>query len=336
MITNINLFFITNIILLMLSGCVSLEKLQKAPIKGNAFEAALAKNYTYLAKKKIKAHDFIDAQYFINKGLVAAGGNSPLPTNIDYWRIPKNKIPELSIARKKLLQYLYDRKAKDTKAELAAKAQIYFDCWVDEEDAKFKNPKIAITCKVLFYKSIYALSHSIPTPHTRAYEATIAKITKASQAQAVKNIVEKNPHILLKDNIDKKKYDYVATKSAVVKSKPILITKNSTNEKVYNLKLADNNAKLDDQMRMTLASIATFIKEDANLRVNIFSVVSSGKNQEEQTVIAKYRAQIVKDTLKNHGVKSEKITSKVFTSLASLQKEISQDKNIVNVVISNK
>jgi outer membrane protein OmpA-like peptidoglycan-associated protein len=326
---------LTNLILVfVLASCTSLHTLKSSTIKGNAFEASLARNYTYLAEKKLKAYAFINAQYFINKGMVAASGNSPLPTNLDYWRIPKNKIRELTVARKKLLQLLYLRKAKDIYPELAAKSQTYFDCWVDEEDAKYKNPRVAITCKSLFYKSIYGMAHQVTTPHTLAHAATMAKIAKASKVQAVKNLLEKNPQIILADNSSKTKYDAIANNNIIVKSKPVLITKNA--EKTYHLKLTDDNAKLDNKMRLTLSSIASIIKKDQNLRVHILSVINSGKTKEEQTVIAKYRAQIVKDTLRNYGVKSEKITSKVFNNLASLEKEIAQDKTIINVLISNK
>jgi len=125
------------------------------PTAGTAFSRALFAEYQ--AQTRIESDGlgrWKDAARYAAKGLKAAEGKPPAPElvvkvtpaapnrcsymcvskpeeTVD-WRVPEERAGELVTARERLIAAL-DSGARDRAPEAAARAQVMFDCWVEEE-----------------------------------------------------------------------------------------------------------------------------------------------------------------------------------------------------------
>ena len=79
--------------------------------------------------------DWVDADYFSRKSLKADGGSVVLPENNSNWLVPLEDgygfRTQLADARKRLITVL-DAGARDRSPALAARAQVRYDCWVEQ------------------------------------------------------------------------------------------------------------------------------------------------------------------------------------------------------------
>lgn len=114
-----------------------------APKDGATFPAALADEYakfaTDLSQQK---HDWADSDYFSRKGLAAAGGQVVLPEQNSNWLVPL-EVPlktrdELANGRRRLMAAL-DAGGRDRYPKVAARAQVRYDCWVEEMEKDWRT-----------------------------------------------------------------------------------------------------------------------------------------------------------------------------------------------------
>jgi OmpA-OmpF porin, OOP family len=75
-------------------------------------------------------HEWADADYFSRKGLTVADGQPVPPEDNRNWLIPGNYRPMLADARVRLVADL-DGGGRDRAPALAARAQVSYDCWVE-------------------------------------------------------------------------------------------------------------------------------------------------------------------------------------------------------------
>lgn len=117
----------------LVAGCTtaSLKELRRTAPKGSAFQAALSALYLEYAESEAAQYDWYHSQYFADKGLLAAYGNDTPPEKLENWELPADKLPEMQRAREALLAYLGS--ATQANPQSAAKAQYYFDCWVEQQ-----------------------------------------------------------------------------------------------------------------------------------------------------------------------------------------------------------
>jgi outer membrane protein OmpA-like peptidoglycan-associated protein len=325
-----NIIFV--IIVSILGSCTSLESLNRTPLKGDRFQNNLVEHYKKLAQKEAKVFNWSDYQHFIDKAFAATKGLNPLPENLSYWKIPQTKLTEFIVARKKLLSLLYTHKLKDNHPELAAKAQYNFDCWVEEQDKAWR-PDSTYECREYFYKSIYQLSNLIrPSYNLTAIKSASKKIaTKPIQNTNIdKKLATEKP-----EKIVEKPKPQTKLETVVTSKKPTTSPVKSTAKK-YVFSMKNNDAKLDQKQKATLSHIASYLALNPEYNLNILSYNNSKISDTEKMMIAKYRAQIVKDILKKQGVKNNRITSYSFASLTSMQIEnelVSYGENVLNIVI---
>src|SRR4029453_15736874 len=83
-----------------------------------------------------------DANYFANKALASAAGQSVAPQDPGERDIPADVLPEIQSTRQRLLTAL-DGGARENKAEVAARAQARFDCWLEQQEENFQNDHIS-------------------------------------------------------------------------------------------------------------------------------------------------------------------------------------------------
>ena len=121
-------------VMLVLAGCTSnIQAIKSAPATGSPFTQGLAAGYRDYTETEVSFYNWPNADYFARKGLKAAAGEVVSPEQLADWDIPVDRQAELAAARQRLVSVL-DGGARDAKPQLAAKAQVSFDCWVEEQD----------------------------------------------------------------------------------------------------------------------------------------------------------------------------------------------------------
>lgn len=121
--------------LLLLSACsgASLDSLRQAEPKGTPFQQALSAQYLAFSQQEASRYDWWSSQYFAEKGLSATYGNDVQPEELDYWKPDirhREDLNALGMARGALMERLSSAAGQGD--EQLAKAQVYFDCWVEE------------------------------------------------------------------------------------------------------------------------------------------------------------------------------------------------------------
>jgi len=132
--------------LAFLAGCVSnIQTVSTAKGTGSPFTQDLTEQYKAFTADEAGEYDWSNANYFAKKGLASAGGQVVQPEQLADWDIPADKQADMAAARQRLVTDL-DGGARDAKPDIAAKAQVKFDCWVEEQDENHEDDKIA-ACK---------------------------------------------------------------------------------------------------------------------------------------------------------------------------------------------
>ncbi len=153
--------------LALLTGCgaMDIEALRgtTAPSQGTAFTKALTTEYRALTVFEAdEMKDWPDAYTFAAKGLSASRGENVLPEVLTNWSLTQEKAQELGTARAKLIQAL-DANARTAKPAMAAKAQVAFDCWVEQEEEAFQLADIA-SCRSIFEHALAQLVTPVAPP----------------------------------------------------------------------------------------------------------------------------------------------------------------------------
>tara|TARA_B100001123_G_scaffold297344_1_gene331662 strand:- start:1180 stop:2022 length:843 start_codon:yes stop_codon:yes gene_type:complete len=121
-----------------------------APAMPSAFELALAKAYVDIAEAEKERYDWVDAGRFADKAEAATRAVPTPPERVEDWNVPDFTRGELQSAREKLMAKLQSGYA-DANPETAAQLQLYFDCWVEEQEEAWETDAIA-RCRNGFYR----------------------------------------------------------------------------------------------------------------------------------------------------------------------------------------
>jgi OOP family OmpA-OmpF porin len=125
------------------------------PTGGTSFTQALTEEYRkFVVFEADEENDWVDANYFARKGLAAANGDIVLPEELGIWDLPPVKVDELASARGRLMRAL-DAGARDSNPQVAATAQVRFDCWVEQTE-EMQEDDIA-ACRDEFLKAMEEL-----------------------------------------------------------------------------------------------------------------------------------------------------------------------------------
>jgi len=113
------------------------------PAGGNAFTQALTKEYKDLAAFEAdEMYDWTDAGFYARKALAAANGANVGPQDPAERDLPQDVLPEIQSTRQRLLAAL-DGGARESKPEIAARAQARFDCWLEQQEENFQHDDIS-------------------------------------------------------------------------------------------------------------------------------------------------------------------------------------------------
>jgi OmpA-OmpF porin, OOP family len=132
-----------------------------APTVGSAFTKGLFSEYkAYAIHEAKEEYEWDHASIFARKGLKAATGAMVDPEMTADWSLPANRVAELDAARARLVGY-WGNGARERVPASAAKAQVMFDCWVEEEAEGDSNSD----CRAAFLKVEPELQVKAAMPH---------------------------------------------------------------------------------------------------------------------------------------------------------------------------
>ncbi len=110
----------------------NLRVLKAQPPAPVPFNAGLQREYAALGEEELAESAHQHADIYIRKGFAAGTGASVLPENPRTWWLPNRSRAELYDWHAKLLATL-DANNRVSRPAAAARAQVMYDCWVEEE-----------------------------------------------------------------------------------------------------------------------------------------------------------------------------------------------------------
>lgn len=148
--------------MIALSGCTvfdvysEVDALNEAKAVGSPFTQALAAEYKTFANRELKdMFDYPDALHFARKGLAAASGESVMPEPVNDWNLSEEHIKELGAARGRLV-IAFDLGGREIAPATAAKAQVNYDCWIEQQEENWQTKDI-LSCKKSFLDAMNEL-----------------------------------------------------------------------------------------------------------------------------------------------------------------------------------
>lgn len=269
--------------LFLVTACTtaSLEELRRTTPTGDAYQAALAKEYLAFSESEAKQYDWGVSKHFADKGLKAAYGQSVPPELVGAWDIEPQYRAQLDAARTDLMAVLTEENML-AKPVLAARAQFFFDCWLEQQEEAWQEDDIT-SCREGFYRSVRALM-DVPEPAPEPVVEPMIfsssyivffewdKYVLTADAISVVNTVaedltasgEQNYEVILNGHADRSgsaEYNLKLSKKRAEAVKAALIERGVAAERIqyYAFGESDNRIPTSDATR-----------EQANRRVEIF------------------------------------------------------------------
>ncbi|RVU39003.1 OmpA family protein [Hwanghaeella grinnelliae] len=120
------------------------EEFKSHTVTGSDFNAELARQYqTLSAYEYEEMYDYIDAETYAERGMMAEKDISPSPFKPEEWSIDDpSAMKELQAARVELIGAL-QKGAGNIAPGRAANAQAKFDCWVEQQEEGWQTDHIA-------------------------------------------------------------------------------------------------------------------------------------------------------------------------------------------------
>ena len=145
-----------------IAGCAGQElySAQRVEPQGSEFSKNLYQGYLGLAETEYAEGDYSDSDAFAIRAKQAAAGNEVGPENIEERGLPGDHVAELSDARARLLAAL-NAGAAEAAPDRAANAQVYFDCWMQEQEENWQPEDIS-HCRDNFFAALDTIEPSTP------------------------------------------------------------------------------------------------------------------------------------------------------------------------------
>lgn len=169
----------------LLVACASLDELKRVEPKGSAFSVALAKQYTEFSQSEAEQYDWVDSQYFAEKGLKAAYNQPIEPEYTENWDLPTDLIPTIKDARTQLIAALTPEIMAE-KPDIAAKAVFNFDCWLEQQEENWQSADIS-SCRDEFYDALNTLTAKpeVMAPEINGFTPTTNPVEEISTSYVV-------------------------------------------------------------------------------------------------------------------------------------------------------
>ena len=127
-----------------LAACagLQLQKAEQVTPQGTEFDNALAKYYLARSRSEYREGDYRDSDTFAVASMTAAQGSAVPPEEIGSRHLPESAVGELTSARGRLVNAL-NASARTKIPDEAARAQVCFDGWMQEQEENFQPDDIA-------------------------------------------------------------------------------------------------------------------------------------------------------------------------------------------------
>jgi outer membrane protein OmpA-like peptidoglycan-associated protein len=148
---------------LLLSACgLQLGAAKNTTAPGSAFESGLHQGYLDLSQAEYNESDYEDSDKFAKRTIAVSRGQSVAPEEISARALPSDHVDALSGARSRLVSAL-DATARTKVPGPAARAQVMFDCWMQEQEENFQ-PKDIARCRGGFEAAMAAVDDAMRPP----------------------------------------------------------------------------------------------------------------------------------------------------------------------------
>jgi OmpA-OmpF porin, OOP family len=139
-----------------------LSEAESTQPRGTAFDNALARDYLAMAKSEAVYPDYKDTETFARRSLAAAQGKPTLPDEprLRQTWLPSSQMGDLDQGRQRLVAAL-DRNNRTARPEVAARAQVLYDCWL-EQQAENIQPDHIKACRDGFMTALAEIEKPIP------------------------------------------------------------------------------------------------------------------------------------------------------------------------------
>lgn len=114
---------------------------------GSAFVQGLRAGYLPLVDKEYAAFDYRDTIHFARKAVASAKGIFVQPDQLELRTLPEDRVDELRATRARLAA-AFDSDARRIAPLASARAQVAFDCWLEQEEEG--DAEGAAACKADF------------------------------------------------------------------------------------------------------------------------------------------------------------------------------------------
>jgi len=116
-----------------LAGCAGsgLGQAEKVTAQGTEFSKALSAGYLRLARDEQAEADYADADYFAARAITSANAEPVYPPEVNSRNLPEGDAIYVLAAREELVEVL-DGGARSRAPQLAAAAQVAYECWIQE------------------------------------------------------------------------------------------------------------------------------------------------------------------------------------------------------------
>jgi OOP family OmpA-OmpF porin len=122
--------------------------------KGNDFDKALFNEYMTLARGEYTQGDYADADRYAYRAREAANAQSTAPQNASARKLPQDKTAEINQGYARLVWAL-GAGAKQKAPADAARAQVMFDCWLEQQEENLPHQAADIAkCRTGFLEAL--------------------------------------------------------------------------------------------------------------------------------------------------------------------------------------
>lgn len=163
----------------------NVEQIRTMAPTGTDFNSGLVREYKRLSTFEAdEMYDWIDAENHAAKGVMAANGETPMPSDPAEWAIEDPaKRQELELARSSMMS-LFDKGARTTAPLEAALAQAKYDCWVEQQEEGHQPTHIA-ACKDEFEVALAGLRTAMEPPEKAESEPKKAEMEIVTAVEEV-------------------------------------------------------------------------------------------------------------------------------------------------------
>ena len=158
---------------LSLSACTAGMEIKNArgvQPSGTVFERSLYKEYLEQATDEYNEADYGNSDVFALRGIAAAQRKATDPEPVSNRNLPAGTKKDLTAARKRLTIALI-KTAKEKAPRDAARAQVMYECWMEEQEENVQ-PKDIAACRAAFEEAMKKVDAALkPKPKPMAKKA---------------------------------------------------------------------------------------------------------------------------------------------------------------------